>query len=101
MLQQAKSNFTPQEYLSTERDAKTKSEYISGELYAMAGASREHNLISSNIVRILGNQLLERPCNVYTNDMKIKSNGLRAIFTLISSFLVKRKNLKMKKRMFF
>ncbi len=72
MLQQIKSALTPQEYLSAEREAEIKSEYISGEIFAMAGASREHNLISTNIVRVLGNQLLERPCNVYANDMKIK-----------------------------
>jgi len=72
MLQQAKSNFTPQEYVSAEREAEIKSEYIGGEIFAMAGAGREHNLISSNIVRILGNQLVERPCSIYANDMRIK-----------------------------
>jgi Uma2 family endonuclease len=33
---------TPQEYLAHERRAETKSEYLRGEIFAMAGASREH-----------------------------------------------------------
>src|SRR5206468_11320243 len=40
--------------------------------FAMAGASRRHNLITANILRVLGNQLLERTCNVYPSDMRVK-----------------------------
>lgn len=35
-------------------------------------ASREHNQISANIVRLLGNQLIDRPCSVFASDMKVK-----------------------------
>src|SRR5437764_352513 len=38
----------------------------------MAGASREHNLIAANISRSLGNQLADRPCEVYQSDMKVR-----------------------------
>ena len=55
-----------------ERKAETKSEYYKGEIFAMAGASREHNLISTNIIRLLANQLLERTCSIYSSDMKVK-----------------------------
>ena len=37
----------------------------------MAGASREHNLIAANLVRRIGNQLDGRPCETYTNDMRV------------------------------
>ena len=37
----------------------------------MAGACREHNQISANLVRVLGNQLLDKPCSVYSSDMKV------------------------------
>ena len=40
MLQQ-KLYLTPQAYLDYEREAETKSEYYNGEIYAMAGATRE------------------------------------------------------------
>lgn len=60
------------EYLARERRATTKSEYYRGEIFAMAGASREHNLIAGNLVRLVGNELLERPCEVYPADMRVK-----------------------------
>ncbi|MBA3243421.1 MAG: Uma2 family endonuclease [Acidobacteria bacterium] len=72
MSSQAKTLLTPEEYLAIERQAEHKSEYFAGEVFAMVGASQRHNLIAANIVRVLGNQLLERPCNVYTSDMRVK-----------------------------
>lgn len=72
MMQPSKQNtISPKQYLALERKAKTKNEYYRGEVFAMAGASRAHNLIATNIVRWLGNQLLERPCSVYSSDMKV------------------------------
>jgi Uma2 family endonuclease len=41
-------------------------------MFAMAGASETHNLIVSNVVRSLGNQLLNRDCYVYPSDMRVK-----------------------------
>ena len=72
MTSQPKDLLTPDEYLAIERKAEFKSEYYAGEVFAMAGASRRHNLIVSNIIRVLGNQLLERDCNVYPSDMRVK-----------------------------
>src|SRR5947199_8358708 len=63
---------TEREYLARERKADFKSEFYRGETFAMAGATREHNLISGNISRCLGNQLDKRPCEVYQSDMKVR-----------------------------
>jgi Uma2 family endonuclease len=63
---------SPTEYLALERSAREKSEYINGRIYAMAGASRLHNLIVANILRELGTQLRGRPCEAYANDMRVK-----------------------------
>lgn len=71
MLTQGKFIFTPVQYLTQERLANTRSEYIDGEIFAMAGASRAHNQISSNLVLSLGNQLFDKPCSVYASDMKV------------------------------
>lgn len=38
----------------------------------MAGASRRHNLIVANLLRVLGNQLVNSPCNVYPSDLRVK-----------------------------
>jgi Uma2 family endonuclease len=72
MSSQPQRLLTPKEYLSLERQAEFKSEYFAGEVFAMAEASQRHNLIAANIIRILGAQLLERDCNVYPSDMRVK-----------------------------
>lgn len=71
-----KYKITADEYLNSERLSEFKSEYFNGEIFAMAGASREHNQISANIIRVLGNQLLESPCTVFSSDMKIKIEAI-------------------------
>jgi Uma2 family endonuclease len=63
--------YTPEEYLTLERAANHKSEYINGQIYAMAGASREHNVIATNISREVSLQLKGRPCETYSSDMRV------------------------------
>lgn len=72
MSLQAKRRLTPEEYLACERHAETKSEFYHGEMFAMAGASRNHNLIVANLTGELRAQLRGRPCEVYPADMRVK-----------------------------
>jgi len=67
-----------EEYLVLERSASVKSEFHDGHIYAMTGASREHNLIAVNIARELSLQLKGRPCEAYVNDMRIKAAEARS-----------------------
>jgi len=71
---------TPEQYLEAEREADCKSEYFSGQIFAMAGASRRHNVLVGNLVRRLGNRLDGQPCETYPSDMKVlvQANGLYA-----------------------
>lgn len=71
MSAQALQQLTPQEYLELERRSETKHEFVNGEMFDMAGASRSHNLIVTNIVRELSLQLKGRRCEVYPNDMRV------------------------------
>src|SRR5688500_19004622 len=64
--------YTPEEYLALERGSDHRSEYVNGRIYAMAGASREHNLIAGNIFAELRAQLRGRPCEAYVNDMRVR-----------------------------
>lgn len=68
---------TPQEYLRIERAAECKSEYLDGEMFAMAGASPRHVLITGNLVRELGNLLREGPCAVYPADLRVATDERR------------------------
>lgn len=69
----SKNNFyiSPEEYLEGERVSPIKHEYRRGHVYAMTGAKNPHTIISSNLIRLLGNHLLNTPCLVFTCDIKV------------------------------
>lgn len=71
MATEPMARISPEEYLAQERQAETKSEYLNGEVFAMTGASRRHNLIVSNLVVALHGQTRARGCEVYANDMRV------------------------------
>jgi Uma2 family endonuclease len=72
MSHQIKPYISPEEYLALERKAEYKSEYLDGEIFAMTGASRKHNLISANVLGELRQQLKGNPCEAYASDMRVK-----------------------------
>ena len=63
---------TAEEYLAMERDSDIRHQFVQGEIFAMSGASRKHNVISGNTFAALHNQLKNRPCEIYNNDMRVK-----------------------------
>ena len=69
----AQTHMTPEEYLAFERKATTKNEYLNGQIIAMSGASRVHNLITGNIFNGLYTQLIEREYETYASDMRVKA----------------------------
>lgn len=71
---------SPEEYLALERQADYKSEYFDGVVYALAGASERHNLITLNAATDLVFQLRGRPCRAYSNDMKVRLPDSRKFF---------------------
>jgi Uma2 family endonuclease len=62
-----KPNLTAKERLENERSAKSKSELFKGELFAMAGSSREHNRIKENLVGELFMRLKGGPCQTFSS----------------------------------
>lgn len=67
-------------YLQQERNSAEKSEYINGQIYAMAGASREHNQLVFNLAGLLHPQLRNKPCSAYIADMRVRSQATEAYF---------------------
>ena len=67
-----KQYITPEEYLHRERQADFRSEYFRGEIFAMAGASANHNLIVLNAGAHLREQLKKKPCRVFPSDLKLR-----------------------------
>jgi Uma2 family endonuclease len=62
-----------EEYLEAEEDADRRHEYVYGEIYAMAGASVTHALITTNISSRFRVASEETPCRVYASDMKLRT----------------------------
>jgi len=60
------------EYLAFELKAERKSEFYDGEMFLMAGASREHNILSRNLTAELHLRLKGGSCQVFHSDLRLK-----------------------------
>lgn len=69
-----KTIMTPEEYLAFERIHEVKHEYVQGEIFAMTGASWNHNRIVANALASLHMQIRRGPCNICPSDMRVKSS---------------------------
>ncbi len=71
-LKQQAEWISEEAYLQSELLSETKHEYIDGAVYAMAGASKNHQRITGNVSREFGNQLKNTPCEPFSSDIKVK-----------------------------
>ena len=67
------TEITVDEYLEAEQESEVRHEYIYGEVFALAGASVTHNVICTNIVRMLVDAA-GRDCRVYGSNMKLRAD---------------------------
>jgi Uma2 family endonuclease len=68
---------TEEEYFDRESIAEAKSEYVDGQIVAMAGARLDHSQIISNFVQTIGPQLRKRGCRTVTNDVMVDPSPTR------------------------
>ena len=68
----AKQHLTVQEYLDLERKAEVRSEFLDGEMFAMAGGTRRHSRIKVRLIGALERRLSGSPCQVFDSDMRVK-----------------------------
>lgn len=71
MAKQPVTRYSAANYLAMERASSEKHEFAYGEIFAMGGASAHHVIIVNNMVRVFGNAFLHRPCQVYSNDLRL------------------------------
>lgn len=62
---------THEEYFELEQGEDQRYEYLAGEVFAMAGGTERHALVSANALAVIFNALREHPCRVYGPDMKL------------------------------
>ncbi len=84
MVANAQKKWTVEEYLAFERASEEKHEYYAGEIFAMSGASRRHNLIVMNTGTTLNSQLAQRSFEVYPSDMRVKVNAIKYTYPDVS-----------------
>ena len=66
------NRISPEDYLEGEKFAELRHEYVDGYVYAMAGASDDHNRIAGNIFAVLHAALRGKRCEPFSTDMKVK-----------------------------
>jgi Uma2 family endonuclease len=73
MSTQPVAYLTPEQYLDIESKAEFRSEYINGEMFAMAGGTPNHAWIVVNTASRLTEQLRGRPCGARSSDLRLYS----------------------------
>jgi Uma2 family endonuclease len=71
-LAQSEQLISVEDYLEGEKHSEIKHEYVSGYVYAMAGASDDHNRIVGNLFAALHACLRGKRCEPFGSDMKLK-----------------------------
>lgn len=71
-LQPVFTHISAEDYLRQELSSEIKHQLIDGEIYAMGGASENHNLLALNIATEFKNRLKGRPCRTFMADMKLR-----------------------------
>jgi Uma2 family endonuclease len=72
--------FTAKDYLAWEALQATRSEYVRGEVFAMAGGEDRHMTVAGNLFAALRNELRGSPCRVYMTEVKLRVDAADAFF---------------------
>lgn len=74
-LKQVQHFISEQEYLQGELVADVRHELIDGEVFAMAGASRNHQRLVGNLYASLNQHLMNKDCEPFANELKVKAES--------------------------
>ena len=65
---------TPEDYLTFEREADTRHEFLDGEIYQMAGESLSHSRVCINLSGEVRNKLKGKSCEALSPNMKVRTS---------------------------
>lgn len=68
--------YTVEQYLAMERASDIRHEFLDGYVYAMAGESEAHGIITSNLVIEIGSRLKGSGCRTFDKDTKVQSGDI-------------------------
>lgn len=71
-LESTPRRYTPEEYFALEDRSEIRHEYFEGEVFAMAGASKPHNLIKGNLIAGLRLGVRQRGCRLFDENVRLE-----------------------------
>ncbi|HMR04840.1 MAG TPA: Uma2 family endonuclease [Polyangiaceae bacterium] len=74
MISRAPQRFSFADYVELEERATVRHEFLDGWVWAMAGGSPTHARIAANVTTLLNGMLRDRPCAVFSSDLRIRSS---------------------------
>lgn len=80
MMRDRLSQYTAEEYLRREQQARVRHEYVAGQIYAMSGASAAQNTIALNVAARLREHVRGGPCRVFISNMKLRVEAADACY---------------------
>jgi Uma2 family endonuclease len=73
----AEEKLTVEEYLELEKTSEIRHEYVDGELLAMAGEKRRHNILVGRLYRLLIDIVSLRQCEIVFESVKLRTRTTR------------------------
>lgn len=64
--------YTYAQYRALEAASNVKHEFLDGQIYAMAGGSREHAALAAAVVGLTYGQLMRGPCRAHSSDLRVR-----------------------------
>jgi Uma2 family endonuclease len=71
-LPKPKEYWTVEEYLEFEKTSPVRYEYVDGQIYAMAGESKNHNRIAADLFTIVNQRLAGGNCEAFIENVKLR-----------------------------
>jgi Uma2 family endonuclease len=75
MQGQSQRHYTLDDYFGIEESSEIKHEFFNGEIFAMSGASRNHNRIARNLLTALSVELKGTTCEPFSTDMRVRTQS--------------------------
>ena len=82
-----KKFYSEEDFLTIERMSKTKNEYYRGEIFAMSGASYQHNQIASALIGDIVAHLKDKECNIFGSDLRVHTQ-LKSFYTYPDAVII-------------
>jgi Uma2 family endonuclease len=75
-----KSIFSASDFLTWDATQTERHEFFNGEVFAMAGGTDAHSIVSGNVYMALRNHLAGTPCRVFNSDVKLHVEQANSYF---------------------